>query len=640
MARRKRKLIRRAVPVEEVPNLSPEHAHALRAHWIDSAQELVGIAGSKAGRQGLAAALSIGDEQLDEIVDAAIRTVPQMRSPRLKTAAKKAQTTAYLTGSMLPPPMIIAATHARSRYVTVAYPVDLPSSVDHREEMPPIRNQGDRGTCVAIASVAVREHLETSAGASPADMDLSEQFVYWYCKEEDGLPAVSGTYTRLGMECLQAIGAPEEQYWPYNPQHISGDECQGPPPQEALDHAKTFKIERIIDLNPSRVRDLKTCLAEGKIIAFAIPVFDSWYFSAAVKRYGKITMPLPGEEANGGHAMAIVGYEDDEDAPGGGYFILYNSWQPWGYESTWGESYGTIPYAYIEDHCYAALAADRFTEADVYIRDNEDDDGKVPREGSHWNSPDIWVRNAADGRDVHQNPIPDQPNYLYLRLHNRGQAVAYNVKAHVYTCALSPSIWPRNWQLLRTADVPAVQPGTVVIGPLEWQPEGTMLSCYLVRLESDDDPIQHDWSVYWDNNIAQKNLAVMDLAPGEVGYLRFIMHGIWGKLSRLTLEIDRVGLPASAELELATATRRFASDFEAEGVSMERGTQRSLAHITAPTVTLRDLEVRSSERGQVTVKVSLRKDAVVGEQYEVVFTQRLGPLVVGRLSCLINVKES
>jgi len=75
-------------------------------------------------------------------------------------------------------------------------------------------------------------------------------------------------------------------------------------------------------------------------------------------------------------------------------------------------------------------------------------------------------------------------------------------------------------------------------------------------------------------------------------------------------------------------------------VSMERGTQRSLAHITAPTVTLRDLEVRSSERGKVTVKLSLRKDAVVGEQYEVVFTQRLGPLVVGRLSCLINVKES
>ena len=99
-------------------------------------------------------------------------------------------------------------------------------------------------------------------------------------------------------------------------------------------------------------------------------------------------------------------------------------------------------------------------------------------------------------------------------------------------------------------------------------------------------------------------------------------------------------LPASAELELRTATRRFASDFEAEGVSMERGTQRSLAHITAPTVTLRDLEVRSSERGKVTVKLSLRKDAVVGEQYEVVFTQRLGPLVVGRLSCLINVKES
>ena len=633
----RRKLIRRAVPVEEVPKLSPEHAAKLKALWIESAQELVAIANSESGRQGLAAALNVDGEQLDEIVDAARQQVPMMRSSRLRAAAKVAEQTTYLTGSLLPPPTMVAAARARRRYVTVAYPVDLPPAVDHRAKLPPIRNQGQRGTCVAHACVAVREYLEMAAGAS--DMDLSEQFVYWWCKEHDGLPAVSGTYTHLGMECLEAVGVPEEQYWPYNPRPIPGNEGQGPAPQEAVDHAPIFKISRVIRLNPSRVQDLKTCLAEGKIIAFAIPVFDSWYYSAAVKRYGKITMPLPGEEANGGHAMTIVGYQDDEDAPGGGYFIIRNSWQPWAYDSVWGEGYGTIPYAYIENHCYAAFSADRFSEADVYIRDNEDDTGVVPSEGARWNSPDIWVRNAPDGVEAHQNPIPGQPNYLYLRLHNRGPAVAYNVKVHVYTCDLSPCIWPRNWRLLQTVEVPAVQPGSHVVGPLEWQPEGPMLSCYLVRLESDDDRIQHDWSVEWDNNIAQKNVAIMDLAPGEHGYLRFVMHGIWGKLSWLTLDIDRVNLPASAGLELRTATRRFGADFRAAGVSVRRGKRRSRALITAPTATLKDLAVRASERGKVTVKITLGKDARPGDQYEVVFTQRIGPLVIGKLSCLINVRE-
>ncbi|MDH7486057.1 MAG: C1 family peptidase [Anaerolineae bacterium] len=635
----RRKLIRQAVPVEELPSLSPQQAQQLKAHWIESAQELVAIAASPAGRQGLATALDVDDEQLDDIVKAARRQMPEVSSRRLLAAAEAVDRIQYFTGSIPPSPEQVTRARARSRFVTVAYPVDLPASVDHREKLPPIRNQAQRGTCVAHAAVAVREHMEIAAGAASTDINLSEQFVYWWCKENDGIPSVSGTYAELGLECMAKAGVPEEQHWPYNPNSIPGNEGQGPPPPAALDNAARFKIKRVIKLNPSRVLDLKTCLAEGKIICFAIPVFDSWYLSAAVKRYGKITMPLPGEEANGGHAMALVGYQDDEEAPGGGYFILRNSWQPWAYESAWGNGYGTIPYAYIENHCYAAFSADRLPKADVYIRDNPEDNGTVPSEGARWNSPDIWVRHAPDGMELHQNPIPGRPNYLYLRLHNRG-AEARNVKAHVYICPLSPSIWPRNWQLLQTVNVPTVLPDAhLVVGPLEWQPEGTMLFCYLVRLESDEDPIQHDWSVQWDNNIAQKNLAVMDLAPGEQGTLRFVMHGIWRKISYVTLEVDRVGLPAGAKVELHTATRRLAPDSRVTGVSVRRDARRSRVQITAPTATLDGLEVRSSEKGMVTMKIALPEDARPGEKYEIVLTQRLGPLVIGKLSCLINVRQ-
>jgi hypothetical protein len=194
--------------------------------------------------------------------------------------------------------------------------------------------------------------------------------------------------------------------------------------------------------------------------------------------------------------------------------------------------------------------------------------------------------------------------------------------------------------LLQTLDVPVVQPGTMLIGPMEWEPKDAMLSCYLVRLESDDDPIQHDWSVQWDNNIAQKNLVIMDLSPGEEGTVRFVMHGIWGKFSRLTLDIDRVELPTGTKMALTTASRRFADDFEAEGATLEQSTpHRSLAHISAPEVSLADLELRSSEEGKVTVAITLSEKAEVGSQVKVVFTQRFGPLVVGKLTCLINVKE-
>lgn len=46
----------------------------------------------------------------------------------------------------------------------------------------------------------------------------------------------------------------------------------------------------------------------------------------------------------GGHAMLLVGYEDDDSVAGGGYFIVRNSWG-----GDWGEAgYGKLPYAYAE----------------------------------------------------------------------------------------------------------------------------------------------------------------------------------------------------------------------------------------------------------------------------------------------------
>ena len=49
-------------------------------------------------------------------------------------------------------------------------------------------------------------------------------------------------------------------------------------------------------------------------------------------------------KAAGGHAMLLVGYEDDETVLGGGYFIVRNSWG-----NGWGEDgYLKMPYAYAE----------------------------------------------------------------------------------------------------------------------------------------------------------------------------------------------------------------------------------------------------------------------------------------------------
>jgi C1A family cysteine protease len=64
----------------------------------------------------------------------------------------------------------------------------------------------------------------------------------------------------------------------------------------------------------------------------------------------------PSEPVDGGHAMCLIGYQDDAGAPDGGYFILRNSWgQGWGAQCPFGAGNGTIPYQYIANDCWEAV---------------------------------------------------------------------------------------------------------------------------------------------------------------------------------------------------------------------------------------------------------------------------------------------
>ncbi len=71
----------------------------------------------------------------------------------------------------------------------------LPGSVRLADRLFPVRDQGERGTCVAFASVALREFLTERTD------ELSEQFLYWACKELDGVPG-AGTFIRTAMSAL------------------------------------------------------------------------------------------------------------------------------------------------------------------------------------------------------------------------------------------------------------------------------------------------------------------------------------------------------------------------------------------------------------------------------------------------------
>lgn len=223
------------------------------------------------------------------------------------------------------------------------------SQINFVRQLPRVRNQGDRGTCVAFAVTCINEF----ASQNPGYPDLSEQHLYFETKAIDNSPNICGTWISNACQVLGVTGQCREVLWSYNPNPPCNQIGR---PQNALSDALQY-VKGSVQINPSNLNAIKSFLVNGKLVAFAIPVFNSWARSGETARSGRITMPLPNEKQTGGHAMTLVGFQDDLNYPGGGYFIFRNSWgEAWASENVYAPGYGIIPYAFIKKYCWEAFA--------------------------------------------------------------------------------------------------------------------------------------------------------------------------------------------------------------------------------------------------------------------------------------------
>ena len=105
------------------------------------------------------------------------------------------------------------------------------------------------------------------------------------------------------------------------------------------------------------VNDVKTALYNNKPVMMGFNVYDNsayQYFeglgvagySPNTFTYNPVTSSgniISGLKLLGGHANAIIGYINEASAPGGGYFIVENSWNTnWGYYGYWYLPYSVL----------------------------------------------------------------------------------------------------------------------------------------------------------------------------------------------------------------------------------------------------------------------------------------------------------
>lgn len=187
----------------------------------------------------------------------------------------------------------------------------LPETLDLRKFLNPPRNQGTRGTCAAFSAGCVKEYQER------IDINyrnyMSPESVYYF-RTTGG----EGMYVRNLMKILHEKGMAPEPYFPY------GDSEPTEFPPEAMASMKNYRIKsyaRVTTIEGAK----KALFLYGPLI-IAVPTYHN---------RPEIWKPKnENDQMVGGHAMAIVGYDQKG-------FIIRNSWG-----RTWNfDGYVTFPYS-------------------------------------------------------------------------------------------------------------------------------------------------------------------------------------------------------------------------------------------------------------------------------------------------------
>ncbi len=186
-----------------------------------------------------------------------------------------------------------------------------------------VKNQGHSGMCWAFATVA---SLESSYMISRWDtsygLDLSEQQLasagvgdYW-----------NGGVASMAMNYFKTTGVLRESEVPWTTDNSSSAWESVTATSDWQN--RTCKIAGYTSL-AATAATIKSMVKANGPLTLNIMVDNEWYD------------PAPTYNNRGAHSILVIGFADDSTAPGGGYFIIKNSWG-----DAWNKTgYGKISYA-------------------------------------------------------------------------------------------------------------------------------------------------------------------------------------------------------------------------------------------------------------------------------------------------------
>jgi hypothetical protein len=220
-------------------------------------------------------------------------------------------------------------------------------------------------------------------------------------------------------------------------------------------------------------------------------------------------------------------------------------------------------------HRFAFGLADPSPAPDLWLKDDPADPGANDWPGAFWDSPDVWIRNKDDGGTMHQSPESGQDNWFYARVRNRGSGTAthFVVTFHSRGFAGTEFLYPGDFlpSIAATAGFDLASGDTRIVKsrwPRALVPPAGTHTCLLAAVHARPDMPAAGKHVWEHNNLAQKNLIVVDLLPDTFEIIPVVI-GNWSgaRWSGFDLEVlDDSGraLPRRGlDVSLIHASRAF-----------------------------------------------------------------------------------
>ncbi|EMO52201.1 C1 family peptidase [Leptospira noguchii] len=243
----------------------------------------------------------------------------------------------------------------------------LASKVDLSSSMPPVGNQGEQGSCVAwstaYATKSFQEYIErksskdwslrTAQGTPNYSKIFSPAFIY---NQING-GRDNGSLISDAMRVMVEMGAAPWDTMPYNPA-----DYRTRPSQAAIEAASKYKAKEFLRVKTTDMNEVKAQLSEGKPVVAGVLVYENFFNLKGDQIYKEGL-----GKTYGGHAIALVGYDDSKNA-----VKFINSWG-----TDWGDQgYGYIDYRWFTKICQGAFVM--IDQVETVIDQGKPDSSSTP----------------------------------------------------------------------------------------------------------------------------------------------------------------------------------------------------------------------------------------------------------------------